>query len=416
MLEYEEALTRVLAAVPTPKSERVALSVADGRISPEEILSALDLPPFDNSAMDGYAVRASDVAPAKTESPVRLRLVGRVAAGEKFSGEVTAGTCIRVFTGSPLPKGADAVVMQEDTRVDPAAPNEILMLDSVKPWENIRFHGEDVKHGARLAAKGDALTVGRVALLAATGCAEVLVSRQPIVGIVATGSELKEPGQSLAPGQIYESNRLTIAGLVRRAGGIPRIYSLVTDVLETTRLALSDAFKECDIVVTSGGVSVGEMDFVKQAVADLGGDLQFWKVAIKPGRPFVFWRLPASKEPSTPDDKLFFGLPGNPVSAFVTFLLLVRPAILRWQGASSVGLAKHPAILAEPMQNQAERRHFMRVRISPDGKAYSAGFQASHILSSLAAANGLVDVPPGSTLAMGTTIQVLRWDLSLGSM
>jgi molybdopterin molybdotransferase len=410
MLEYEEALTRVLAAVPAPKSERVALAIADGRIVAEEIVSAIDLPRFDNSAMDGYAVRASDVTAATSESPVHQRLVGRVAAGENFSGELSAGTCVRVFTGSPLPKGADAVVMQEDTKVDLAAPNEVLMLDSVKPWENVRFRGEDIKSGASLAAKGDALSVGRVALLAATGCAEVQVSRQPIVGIVATGSELREPGESIGPGQIYESNRASIAGLVRRAGGIPRIYSLVTDVLETTRLALCEAFNECDIVVTSGGVSVGEMDFVKQAVADLGGELQFWKVAIKPGRPFVFGRLPASRQLSTPEHKLFFGLPGNPVSAFVTFLLLVRPAILVWQGASNVALAKHPAILAEPIENQGERRHFMRVRISPDGKAYSAGFQASHILSSLAAANGLVDVPPGSALAMGTTVQVLRWD------
>jgi molybdopterin molybdotransferase len=410
MLEYEEALTRVIAAVPAAKSERIGLAEADGRIVAEQILSPIDLPPFDNSAMDGYAVRAADVAAAKPESPVHLHLVGRVAAGENFSGEVTAGTCVRVFTGSPLPKGAEAVVMQEDTKVDPATPNEVVVLDGVKPWENVRFHGEDVKRGACLAAKGDLLTVGRVALLAATGCAEVQVSRQPIVGIVATGSELREPGQSLAPGQIYESNRLAIAGLVRKAGGIPRIYSLVTDVLETTRFALSNAFKECNIVVTSGGVSVGEMDFVKQAVAELGGELQFWKVAIKPGRPFVFGRVPAFKQLSTPDHKLFFGLPGNPVSAFVTFLLLVRPAILGWQGASNIDLVKHPAILAEPMENQGERRHFMRVRISPDGKVRSAGFQASHILSALAAANGLVDVPPGSTLTMGTTVQVLGWD------
>ena len=410
MLEYEEALTRVLAAVPAPKSEQIALADADGRIVSQQIVSPIDLPPFDNSAMDGYAVRAADVAHAKPDSPVHLRWAGRVAAGENFSGEVTPGTCVRVFTGSLLPKGADAVVMQEDTKGDAAASNEVLMLDGVKPWENVRFHGEDVKRGACLAAKGDALTVGRVALLAATGCAGIQVSRRPVVGIVATGSELREPGQSLAPGQIYESNRLAIAGLVRKAGAIPRFYSLVSDVLQTTRLALSNAFNECDIVVTSGGVSVGETDFVKQAVAGLGGELQFWKVAIKPGRPFVFGRLPVSDQLSTIDQKLFFGLPGNPVSAFVTFLLLVRPAILRWQGASNVALAKHPAILAEPLENRGERRHFMRVRISPDGKVCSAGFQASHILSALAVANGLVDVPPGSTLAAGTTVQVVRWD------
>jgi molybdopterin molybdotransferase len=410
MLEYEEALARVLAAVPSPASEPIALADADGRILAQDIVSPIDLPPFDNSAMDGYAVRASDVKLANPGSPVSLRLVGRVAAGENSSSEVSPGTCVRLFTGSPLPAGADAVVMQEDTKIDAAKPNQVLILDTVKSWENVRFHGEDVKRGARVCEKGEALTAGRLALLAATGCAEVLASRRPIVGIIATGSELKEPGESLAPGQIYESNRTSIAHLVRKAGAIPRTYPLVTDMLEATRLALSSAFKQCDIVITSGGVSVGEMDFVKQALGELGGDIQFWKVAIKPGRPFVFGHLPAADNGLSPRHKLFFGLPGNPVSAFVTFLLLVRPAILRWQGTNDVALPCHPAVLAETLENQGERRHFMRVRVSSDGKVQSSGFQASHILSSLVAANGFLDVPPRSTLMAGTTVQVLRWD------
>jgi molybdopterin molybdotransferase len=411
MLQYEEALARVLAAVPAAVSERIALADADGRVVAERILSPIDLPPFDNSAMDGYAVRAADVAMATSEHPGRLRLTRRVAAGENFSGELTPGTCVRLFTGSPLPGGADAVVMQEDTRAEPARLNEILILDGVKPWENVRFHGEDIKRGLPIANSGDILNVGRVALLAATGCPEVSVFRRPLVGILATGSELKEPGQPLAPGQIYESNRISLAALVRKAGGIARIYPLVTDALDATRRALVEAFGECDLVISSGGVSVGEMDFIKQAFSELGGELQFWKVAIKPGRPFVFGQFPASdSQRATSGHKLFFGLPGNPISAFVTFLLLVRPAILRWQGASDVALPSHPATLAEPLENQGERRHFMRVRITPDGKVYSAGIQASHILSSLAAANGLVDAPPQKTLPAGTTVQVIRWE------
>jgi len=411
MLQYEEALARVISAVPTPASESIALAEADGRFLAQDILAPIDLPPFDNSAMDGYAVHAADVASAKLNSPVRLRLVGRVAAGEKFLGEVRSGTCVRLFTGSTLPNGADAVVMQEDTRVDGAVPNEVMVLEPAKPWENVRFQGEDIKKTATVAAKGDALTVGRLALLAATGCVEAVVSRRPTVGILATGSELREPGQSLAPGQIYESNRPAIAALVRKAGAIPRTYPLVTDVLETTQIALSNALKECDMVITSGGVSVGEMDFVKQALTALGGELQFWKVAIKPGRPFVFGRLPSShNRHSGADDKLFFGLPGNPVSALVTFLLLVRPAILRWQGASDVGLPSQSAVLAVSLENSGERRHYTRVRISIDGKCHSAGTQASHILSSFAAANGLVDIPPRTILAAGTTVEVLRWD------
>jgi molybdopterin molybdotransferase len=411
MLQYEEARASVLAAVPAPLSERIALGDADGRIVAEQIQSPIDLPPFDNSAMDGYAVRASDVVSGTPENPSRLRLLGRVAAGETFSGQVTPGSCVRLFTGSPLPGGADAVVMQEDTRVDTVTPTEILILDSVKPWENVRFRGEDIKRGTTIVEKGEVLTVGQLALLAATGCGEIPVSRRPIVGILATGSELTELGDSLTAGQIYESNRITIAALVRKSGAIPRIYPLVKDVLEKTRLALIEAFNECDMVVTSGGVSVGEMDFVKQALTGLGGELQFWKVAIKPGRPFVFGRFPASdSERPSVSSKLFFGLPGNPVSAFVTFVLLVRPALLRWQGASDVALPTHLAILAESLKNDGERRHFMRVRVTPDGKVYSAGFQASHILGSLAISNGLVDVPPQTTLAAGSNIQVLRWD------
>jgi molybdopterin molybdotransferase len=411
MLQYEEALARVISAVPTPASESIAVADADGRFLAQDIASPIDLPPFDNSAMDGYAVRAADVASAKPNFPVRLRLVGRVAAGEKFVGDVPSSACVRLFTGSPLPDGADAVVMQEDTKVDSAAPKEVMVLESVKPWENVRFQGEDIKRAATVAAKGDALTVGRMALIAATGNVEVAVARRPTVGILATGSELREPGQSLAPGQIFEINRPAIAALVRKAGAIPRVYPLVTDVLEATQIALSNAFKECDMVVTSGGVSVGEMDFVKQALTDLGGELHFWKVAIKPGRPFVFGRLPRSHNRlSSADDKLFFGLPGNPVSALVTFLILVRPAILRWQGAANIGLPSQSAVLAEPLENSGERRHYMRVRISIDGKCHSAGTQASHILSSLAAANGLVDIPPRTVLAAGTSVEVLRWD------
>ena len=252
MLQYEEALARILAVIPAPASEPIPAAEAVGRILAEEITSRIDLPPFDNSAMDGYAVRTEDVAAARLDSPVRLRLVGRVAAGEKFSEEVSAGTCVRLFTGSPLPAGADAVVMQEDTKLDATTPNQVLIFDSVKPCENVRFRGEDVKRGAPLVAKGDSVTVGRLALLAATGCAEVLVSHRPVVGIIATGSELREKGQSLDPGQIYECNRPAVAALVRKASAIPRIYLLVTDVLEATRLALSAALKECDACLDVG--------------------------------------------------------------------------------------------------------------------------------------------------------------------
>ena len=272
----------------------------------------------------------------------------------------------------------------------------ISFLDSAKPWENVRFRGEDVKCGAVLGEAGDELTAGRLGLLAAAGLAQVSVGRRPVAGLLASGSELLEAGQSLSPGKIYESNRTGLAALAIQAGAIPKIFPLVKDSATDTQAALSKALQECDLVITSGGVSVGEMDFIKSAFEQLGGELQFWKVAIRPGRPFVFGRA---------GGKLLFGLPGNPVSAFVTFLLLVRPALIRWQGARNVSLPVHAGTLAEPLVNPGDRRHFMRVLIDSTGQVHSAGPQASHILHSLAAANGLVDVPPKTTLPAGGVVK-----------
>jgi molybdopterin molybdotransferase len=401
MLEYEEALARILAAMPPLRVERVPLASAHGRVLAERIVAPIDLPPFDNSAVDGYAVRSKDTAAASTESPRRLRLTGRVAAGESCFAEVADGSCVRIFTGSPLPPGADAVEMQEDAHTDPADPGQVRFTDGVKPWENVRFRGEDIKRGAVAGEPGEDLGAGRLSLLAALGFREVTVAVQPVTGILATGSELSEPTEPLKPGGIYESNRTALATLISRSGATPRVYPLVKDTPAETREALARAFAECDVVVTSGGVSVGEADYVKNAFAELGGRLDFWKVAMRPGRPFVFGEL---------GGKFLFGLPGNPVSAFVSFVVLVGPALRRWQGAASPGPARHKAILSAPLSNPDSRRHFVRVRVDDAGMVASAGAQASHIQSSLARANGLVDVPPGATLAAGAAVDVLRWD------
>ena len=401
MLELEEALKQILAAVPPPVNEEIPLSEAAGRVLNQPVLSPIDLPLFDNSAMDGFGVRAADLVSAGADHPARLRVIGRVAAGEVFSGEVPGGCCVRLFTGSPLPRGADAVVMQEDTRPDPQNPAGILAIDPVQAGENVRRQGEDVSRGSLLSQAGERIGFGQIAVLAATGVDRVMAGRQPRVGVLATGSELKELGEPLEPGQIYESNRLMLATLVQRAGAMVRLFQLVADSLAATRHALDQAFAECDVVITSGGASVGETDFVKPAFAEVGGDLQFWKVAIRPGRPFVFGRRKG---------RLLFGLPGNPVSALVTFLLLVRPALLRWQGATQVGLPASPAILAEPLSNPGNRRHFLRVKVDAAGQVYSSGVQASHVVSSLAVANGLLDLPPETTVARGTTVSILRWD------
>lgn len=401
MLELEDAVARILTALPAPASEVVPLSRAYGRILSAPVDASVDLPLFDNSAMDGYAVRAEDVADASAASPVRLRVNGRIAAGDRFEGEVAAGECVRLFTGSPLPHGADAVVMQEDTRVEPEQPACVTILDSVKPRENVRFRGEDVRSGTTIADAGEWLSAGRLALMAATGMSEVAVGRRPLISLLATGSELKDAGQTLLPGQIYESNRVALAPLVSSAGGVPRIFPIVRDTPDATRTALGQAMAECDVVITSGGVSVGEMDFVKSAFEELGGVLQFWRVAIKPGKPFAFGQA---------GDKLLFGLPGNPVSALVTFLLLARPALLKWQGALNVALPSRPGVLAEALTNPGGRRHFVRVSVDPTGHVRSAGTQASHRLGSLAAANGLLDMPPDASWPEGTAVRVLCWE------
>jgi molybdopterin molybdotransferase len=379
----------------------VSLSQASGRVLAETVASAIDLPAFDNSAMDGYAVRSADVASAGPQSPVPLKLVGYVPAGAVFTGTVLPGTCVRLFTGSPLPDGADAVVMQEDTRVEPGHPGVVLFLDRAKPWENVRFRGEDVKTGAALARAGDDITIGRLGLLAAAGISSVNVHRRPVVGLLATGSELVEAGQPLPPGKIYESNRTTLEPLLVRSGAVARVFPLVPDTLDATCEALQQALDDCDAVVTSGGVSVGELDFVKAAFERLGGVMDFWKVAIKPGKPFVFGRR---------GEKFLFGLPGNPVSALVTFLLLVRPALRRWQGATNVLPPATHGVLAEALSNHGDRRHFMRVRVDENGLVHSAGAQASHLLSSMASANALAEVPPNTTLAAGASVRVIRID------
>ena len=399
MLSLEEAREKMLESVRPLPIERVPLAAATERFLAETVVSPLDLPAFDNSAMDGYAVRAADGAAAASTGPVALKRIGAAAAGEVFESTVRAGTCVRVFTGSALPTGADAVVMQEDTRLDPERPGEVLLLEPVKPWENVRFRGEDVKRGQVVLAAGERISAARAGLMAALGLESATVRARPVVGLLATGSELLEPGQPAEAGKIFESNRVTLAPLLAGAGAVPRVFPLVRDTLAETRQALELAFAACNAVVTTGGVSVGEMDFVKTAFEHLGGTLEFWKVAIRPGKPFVFGRL---------GEKLLFGLPGNPVSAMVTFLMLVRPVLLRWQGAAQVELPSHPGLLAQPLANHSDRRHFLRVRVDAAGAVSSAGTQASHLLGSMAMANGLLDVPPRTTWPTGTPVSIWR--------
>jgi molybdopterin molybdotransferase len=401
MLELEEARRRILEVIQPLSSESISLSNAAGRILAQKIISQIDFPSFDNSAVDGYAVQSKDLTSANHNQPVSLQLVGKIPAGGSFSGKVESGQCVRIFTGSPLPDGADSVAMQEDARPDAQNSDRVLFLDSVKPWENVRFRGEDVKARSIVAETGERLDVGHLCLFGAIGIQSAMVIRQPIVGLLSTGSELREAGNPLQTGEIFESNRIGLASLTKRIGAVPKFFPLVPDDLVATKTALEKAFAECDAVVTTGGVSVGELDFVKAAFENLGGKLNFWKVSIKPGKPFVFGNL---------GEKSLFGLPGNPVSAIVTFILLVAPALARMQGANNFSWPSQTGMLAEPLVNRGNRRHFMRVSVDVKGNVRSAGTQASHILSALAKANGLLEVSSETTLASGTTVSVLSLD------
>ena len=401
MLSLEEALSRITGHLTPLPSETVTLPRAIGRYTASTVTAQVDLPSFDNSAMDGYAVRASDVTSASLDSPVMLKKVGRIAAGQANCPALLSGQCIRLFTGSPLPAGADAVVMQEDTETLETLPDVVRVKDSVKPWENVRFRGEDIRSGATLLRQGDLVSAGVAGLLSATGIGTVDVHRRPKVSLIASGSELRDPGQTLPPGCIYESNRTALAGALSRLGIEAQQRALMPDTLEGTLSELKSAMETSDIVITTGGVSVGELDFLKPAFEGIGGKQEFWKIAIKPGKPFVFGRW---------NNTLWFGLPGNPVSAFVTFQLLVRPALLKQMGARSTSHPISWGHLVESLANRGDRRHFIRVQVDDQGRVRSSGTQASHFLGSLANANGMVDVGPGKTIEAGELVPVLRFD------
>jgi molybdopterin molybdotransferase len=401
MLSIEQARERILDGIRPLPAETADLHGALGRYTADSQRSTVDLPPHDNSAMDGYAVRAEDLAPARADAPVTLRVIGTAPAGVVFDNVVGQGTCVRIFTGSTLPRGADAVVMQEDVKQDDKDPSNVFFVESAPPWENVRLRGEDVKAGELLLEAGEKLTATRLSFLAAAGIAAVRAASRPVAGLVATGNELREPRRPLEAGAIYESNRIGLAALARQAGAMPKLFPLVQDDLAATKAALEQALSECDVVISTGGVSVGGMDRVKEAFAAIGGQIDFWTVDMRPGKPCAFGRR---------KEKLWFGLPGNPVSALVCFLLLARPALLRLQGAREVLGRTIPATLREPLANDAGRRHFMRVTLDERGGARSAGQQASHILSAMARADGLVDVPPKTTLAAGSLVAVLPWD------
>lgn len=399
LMALDEALARLLAAAsPLLGAESVSTFDADGRVLAQDVTSALTVPPRDNSSMDGYAVRAGDCAAAGTV----LRVAQRIPAGT-VGTPLEAGTAARIFTGAQIPEGADAVVMQEDTSALPEEGGLGSVRIDVAPaagqW--IRRAGEDVAAGDVVLSKGERLTPAGLGLAASVGLAKLLVSRRPRVALLSTGDELVMPGEvvpgAMKPGSIYNSNRFFMRALLKRFGCEVNDLGIVPDRREATIDALREAALHNDLIITTGGVSVGEEDHIKAAVQHLG-QLDLWSLSMKPGKPFAYGRI---------GNAHLTGLPGNPVSSFLTFLLLVRPFLLTLQGATRVAV--------EPVAMRADfdwpradrRREFLRARRNEAGGLEVFSNQSSGVLTSTVWGDGVIDTPAGQPFKAGDTVQFI---------
>ncbi len=383
-------------------SELVSTFDADGRVLLQDATSPLQVPPQDNSAMDGYAVRAGDCASGAAVLPVSQRIAAGMAA-QPLAGASVA----RIFTGAPVPAGADAVVMQEDCEVQADGQVRVNTVPRVGQW--IRRSGEDITKGATVIAAGTRLTPAHLGLAASMGFAELSVATKPRVALFSTGDELVMPG-SVAPenmpeGSIYNSNRFFLRALLLRMGCEVTDLGIVPDDREATLAALRHAAQSHDVIVTSGGVSVGEEDHIKPAVQELG-QLDLWQISIKPGKPFAYGRVNRAQAAGFAH---FIGLPGNPVSSFVTLLVLVRPFLLRLQGVQQVQPHSVAARANFTWPKGDKRREFLRVRYNPDGTLELFKNQSSGVLTSAAWGDGVVDNPPGTTIAPGDSVRFIAF-------
>jgi molybdopterin molybdotransferase len=400
MLTVAEAKEIVLSAVRTGPSRAMPLAEALDCVLAQDVKSPVDLPLWDNSAVDGYAVRASDVAGASENSSIHLRVIAEAPAGAAANVGLEPQACVRIFTGAPIPAGADAVVMQEDTH--PHHEGYIAVAESVEPGENIRRAGDDVTKNEAVLRAGTLLGPSQLGLAAAVGVAQLVVYPRPRVGVLVTGAEIVEPGRPLREGQIHDSNSYALCAFVRKAGCEPVDLGIADDTREDLHEKIDYGLSECDVVVTVGGVSVGEYDLVKDVLAELGCEQKLWRIAMRPGKPFVF---------GARAEKLVFGLPGNPVSAAVTFLVLVRPALLKMRGLTEIELPSLSAETAEDFVNSGDRLHYMRATLRRDGEKWLVRpmpRQGSHVISSIANANCLVEVPEATTIPRGHLVKAIR--------
>lgn len=410
-LSVDQALETVLARFTPLEAEAVPLTAALGRVLAEDIVAAEDLPPFDNAAVDGYAVRGEEVAAARREAPVRLRVVGEIAAGTTAAVELEPGAAMRVMTGAPLPPGADTVVPREQTDAGEAGmaaeAGWVRILSPLPAGQNVRRAGEDVRRGERVLERGIRLRPAEVGLLASLGRPRVLVARRPRVAILPTGDELVEPDRPLAPGQIRSSNAYALYSQVLQCGGEPLLLPIARDRFRDISARIDRALaRQADLLITTGGVSAGEYDLVRK-VLDKRGRIIFWRVQMQPGRPVVLGEI---------EGLPVLGLPGNPVSAMVAFVLLARPAILKMQGQRALRKPEVEAVLLADAPAYADRRRYLRAIVEQEeGGRYVArltGPQGTGILSSMVRANGLAIIPESAYPAAraGTTVRVLMLD------
>ncbi len=419
MISVEEALERILGYVSVLEPEEKPTLDALGQVLAEDVTSDMDIPPLDNTAMDGYAVRAADTLGATPENPTRLRVVGELAAGYLHEGEVAPGTAVRIMTGAPLPSGADAVVPFEDTNESTShafgrfskAVDSVLICKAVRSGANVRRAGEDVARQSLVMRRGTTLRPAQIGLLASLGRATVRVIRRPVVAVLSTGDELTEVGQPLRPGAIYDSNSYSVAAMIVQNGGIPRIVGIARDTVEDLTAKIRQGL-DADILITSAGVSRGDYDVVKDVLAR-EGEVDFWTVRMKPGKPLAFGAF-ASGERRVPH----IGLPGNPVSSMLTFELFGRPALFKMMGKTRWQRPTVRAISEDRIANNDGRRVFARAVVSQrDGRYYASltGPQGSGILTSMSLANALAVVPEDvPAVEPGDEVSVIMLDWTQG--
>jgi molybdopterin molybdotransferase len=399
MLSAVEALAHLLKnASPVNEEETVPTQAALGRVLAKDIASQVDVPPLDNTSMDGYAVRSSEI----TQVGTVLRMAQRIPAGS-VGQSLETGTIARIFTGAPIPQGADAVVMQEDCIVQDQ--NELVQINSVpNAGQWIRRRGEDLTAGKLALTAGSLLRPQQLGVAASAGYAQLPVKRKVRVAAFFTGDELSLPGEPLKPGGIYNSNRDTLLGVIRSLGCEATDYGIVPDRLEATRAALRTASANHDLIITSGGVSVGEEDHIKPAV-NAEGRLDLWQIAIKPGKPLAFGAV--RKQQQSDQETWFIGLPGNPVSSFVTFLLFVRPFILKLQGRSDLSSPSYLMRADFDWLKPDRRNEFLRVKINAQGALDLFPNQSSGVLTSAAWGDGLLDCPAGQGFKKGDMVRYI---------